>query len=276
MRLFKKAAIVGTGLIGGSLALAIKKSHLAKEVVGVSRHKKSLALARKRGALDKGSQSLEIIKGADLLVLATPVEIMKSEAVKISKLIDKKCIVTDVGSTKQELVSCLEKFFPRYVGSHPLAGSEKRGIFNADKNLFKNSLCILTPTKSSDHAALNKLNSLWKRLGARTVFLKPETHDQILAFVSHLPHLVAFSLINSIPAAHLKFAASGLKDATRIAASDSELWAEIFLSNRKNILKKIDVFQREILEIKSALQRKDKLPLLSILKKAKSKREKLG
>ena len=276
MKLFNRVAIVGTGLIGGSIALAIKKKRLAGEVIGVSRHKKSLLLAKKKGAIDRGSQEIDIIKGADLLILATPPSTIIDLAPKISQIITRGCIVTDVASTKEELVSSLSKIFPNYVGSHLLAGSEKRGIINADPEIFENSLCILTPIKNTSKKALKKVNLLWRQLGAKTVLLSPKSHDKILSFTSHLPHATAFSLINSMPLSYLKFASTGLKDTTRIAASDSQLWADIFLSNRKNMLKTIGLFQDALSRIKSAIQKKNKKQLALMLKEAKNKRDRLG
>jgi len=275
MKLFKKVAIVGTGLIGGSLGMVIKRNHLADQVVGVSRHKRNIVLAKKMGAIDSGSQSLEIIRGADLLILATPIDTIISQAPRISKLVKAGCIVTDVGSTKEKIVSSLTRVFPRFVGTHPMAGSEKRSIINANPNLFKGSLCILTKTNKTDQLAFVKIMGLWKRLGARLLILSPKEHDKALGFVSHLPHLIAFSLINSIPDKNLKFASGGLKDTTRIAASDSEIWSEIFFSNRKNILNDISLFEKQVSRIKSALQKSNKKPLKSILKQAKTKRDNL-
>jgi len=276
MRLFNKVAIVGTGLIGGSLALAIKKKGIAREIIGVSRHKKTLLLAKRRGVIDKGSQNLNIIKDADLVILATPVSTIINSAPKILKLIKKGCLVTDVGSTKQAIVSKLGRIFPKYVGSHPLAGSEKRGIINAGPDIFRDSLCILTPTKNTDREALDKIKRLWLELGARVVFLTPHAHDNILSFTSHLPHLVAFSLIGTVPKKYLRFASSGLKDTTRVAASDSQLWVDIFLSSQKNIIKAIELFQENLSSIKSALKRKDKRLLAEILIEAKKKRDSLA
>lgn len=276
MPLFKKVAIVGTGLIGGSVALAIKKKHLCNEIIGVSRHRKSLALAKNKGAIDRGSLNLEVIKEADLVVLATPVSVIISEAKKISKIVSKDCIVTDVGSTKGEVSNKLEKLFPNYIGSHPLTGSEKRGIINAGPGIFRGSLCILTPTPNSKPKALAKIKIFWQRLGARVAVLTPEKHDTILALVSHLPHTVAFSLIGSVPGQYLRFASTGLRDTTRIAASDSEIWTDIFLSNRRNIIKAISLFQENLSRLKSAVAKKDKKILSSILKQAKEKRDRLN
>ena len=276
MRPFNKVAIVGIGLIGGSMALAIKKKRLADEVVGVSRHKKTLLLAKRRGAIDKGSQNLNIIKDADLVILAAPVDTILNQARLISKIIKPDCIVSDVGSTKQEVVAKLEKIFPYYVGSHPLAGSEKRGIINASPSMFKGSLCILTPTKYTKVKTLEKIKRFWNEIGAKVFFLPPHAHDKVLSYLSHLPHIVAFSLIGSIPKRYLRFAPSSLKDTTRIALSDSELWSDIFLSNQKNMLGSIELFHKNLSNIKFAIQKKDRKLLSAILKKAKAKRETLG
>lgn len=275
MRLFKKIAIVGTGLIGGSIAMAVKEKGLAGEVIGISRHKKNLVLARRKGAIDKGSQDLRAIAQADLVVLATPVKTALKLAEQISRIVGRNCIVTDVGSTKQEIVLKLGRLFGNYVGAHPLAGSEKRSVANARADMFKDSLCIITPARGTDRAALKKVTGFWSRIGAKTVLLSAAEHDRILAFVSHLPHAIAFSLINCMPRGYFRFAASGLKDTTRIAASGSVIWEDIFLSNQRNILKTIEAFETRLTSLKSALKTKDKRGLHKILKLAKAKRESL-
>ncbi|MFA5410620.1 MAG: prephenate dehydrogenase/arogenate dehydrogenase family protein [Candidatus Omnitrophota bacterium] len=272
MRLFDKVAIVGVGLIGGSLALAMKKKKLARKIIGVSRHKKTLSLARKNRAIDEGTQDLSIVRDADLVILAAPVKTILRLAEKIAPLVKRDCVVIDVGSTKEEIVSKLDRLFSRYVGTHPLAGSEKRGINNADPFIFEGSLCILTPTKNTDPAAKRKTEELWRKLGVRVVFLSGRAHDRILSFISHLPHLAAFSLIGIAPRQYLRFAASGLKDTTRIAASDPGLWADIFLSNA-GLLKAVSLFEDELRKIKSAIKSKDRSLLIKILKGAKKKRE---
>jgi len=276
MRLFNKVAIVGVGLIGGSLALAIKKKRLAVEIVGVSRHKNTLALAKKSGAIDQGSQDLSIIKDADLVILATPVKTILDLARPILKFIRPDSIVCDVGSTKEEIVSKLSNIFPGFVGSHPLAGSEKRGVSNASSGIFKNSLCILTPTDKTDPKALAKIEKLWHQLGVKVLFLNPDIHDKALSLVSHLPHALAFSLAGIIPPKYSKLGANSLKDTTRIAVSDSQLWADIFLSNRKNILESIRLFAKNLSKMQSAIHKKDRKVLIKILEDAKAKRELLG
>jgi len=276
MRLFNKVAVIGTGLIGGSIALAIKKRRLADEVIGVSRHKSTLLLAKKIHAIDRGSEDINIIKGADLVILATPVSTILALAPKIAGIIKKECIVTDVGSTKQEIAAKLGKIFPRYVGTHPMAGSQKRGVANAKPQIFKGSLCLLTPLGNTDKEACVKIKKLWLSLGAKVIYLSPKMHDKILSFISHLPHIAAFSLISSVPSQYLKFSSTGLKDTTRIAASETELWNDIFLSNRKNILKAIAVLEDNLKKIKSALNKKDKYSLTKLLREAKLKRDSLG
>lgn len=276
MELFNKVAIIGVGLIGGSVALAIKKKRLAKEIVGVSRHKRTLMLAKKSGAIDRGSQDIHIIKDADLLILAVPVNTIMKLAPKIARIIKKDCLVTDVGSTKEEIVRKLDKLFPCYMGAHPLAGSEKRGITYAKVDIFKNSLCILTPTPRTAKLALRKIEQLWRKLGAKVVFLSSLNHDRVLSFVSHLPHIAAFSLIDAVPKKYLGFASTGLKDTTRIAASDSEVWSDIFLSNRRNIVNTIALFEKRLSKIKSAINRRDRKQLTLILKGAKRRRQTLG
>ncbi|MCU0652351.1 MAG: prephenate dehydrogenase [Candidatus Omnitrophica bacterium] len=275
MILFNQVAIVGTGLIGGSIGMALKKNHICRQVIGVSFHKRSIDLAKRKKAIDTGSQSLKIIKDADLVILATPVELILKLAPQIARVIKKDCIIIDVGSTKEGIVAKLGKLFPNYIGTHPLTGSEKRGIVNAKEDLFKNSSCLLTPTRNTAVFVRKRIEELWVRLGARVFYLSPDKHDEALSFISHLPHIAAFALIGVIPGKFLNFASGGLKDTTRIAASDSELWTDIFLNNQKNLLRAIHEFEGKISLIKQAIKKKNRKLLNKILAEAKSKREAL-
>lgn len=272
MRRFNKAAVIGVGLIGGSVALKIRKEKLAREIVGVSSHKQTLEQALKKGAIDKGSLSLDIIKGADLLIFSAPVKAIVALAVQAARFVDKSCFVTDVGSTKEEVVRGLSKAFPNYVGSHPLAGSERRGIQNASADIFEDSVCILTPVKDTPEAVIGVIKAFWAKMGAKTILLDPRRHDKVLGFTSHMPHAAAFSLINAIPAEDLKFSGAGLKDSSRIAGSDPDVWADIFLSNDKNLLKGITALEFQLREIKTAVKNRDRRKLLVILEKARRKR----
>ncbi|MFH1397671.1 MAG: prephenate dehydrogenase/arogenate dehydrogenase family protein [Candidatus Omnitrophota bacterium] len=275
MKKFNKVAVIGLGLIGGSIALCLKKQKLSRKIVGVSLHKDTLLFARKNKIVDDCSQNLDIIRGADLVILATPIDVILKLAPQIAKLIPKDCLVTDVGSTKNKIVRKFSRIFPNFVGSHPLAGSEQRGIKNSQHSLFLKSLCIITPQKNTNQQSLNKISELWRRVGADTIILSPLEHDKILSYVSHLPHVVVFSLMKTVPVEYLKFAAGSLKDATRIAASPSNIWIDIFLSNKQDILKVIKSFSNNLQALKQAILRDDRSRIRKILESAKQKRESL-
>lgn len=274
--MFNRAVIIGTGLIGGSLGLDLKKRHLAGRIIGLSRRKKNVELAKEIGAIDCWAASLDAVADADLVILATPIESIINIGLKISKKIKKGCVVIDVGSSKEAIVSKLSRVIPNFIGCHPLAGSEKKGIVNFQTGIFDGSICIITPNAKTDRRALNKVKLFWKGLGSRVIILTPKKHDQILAFTSHLPHILAFSLMNTISDKFLKLSSGGLKDSTRIAASDPELWTQIFLSNRDNLLSAISSFQRKLDLFKLALRNKNNKLLTKILEAAKEKRKKLG
>lgn len=276
MKLFNKVVIIGTGLIGGSLGLALKKKHLVSQIVGLSRHRRNVRLAKKAGAIDYIGSSLETVKDADLVILATPVDAIIDIAFKIATKIKKDCIVIDVGSTKETIVYKISRVIPNFLGCHPLSGSEKRGVTNLQEGIFANSICIVTPAAKTNKKVLNKISLLWRRLGSKVVILSPKKHDQILAFTSHLPHAVVFSLMGSIPMEFLSLSSGGLKDSTRISASDANLWSEVFLSNRGNLVTCLTIFQAKLALLKLALKRKNKKLLTNILLAAKKKREKLG
>lgn len=276
-KLFNKIVIVGVGLIGGSLGMAVKKKHLAERVVGLVRRPKTISEGVKQKAIDKGFLAAgPAIKDADLVVLATPVETIVEIFPKIKRFIKQGCIVIDLGSCKEKIVSVLEKKMPAgaaFVGCHPIAGSEKKGVNFAQPELFKNTPCIITPTPRTNRAALAKIKKLWQAVGARVEILNPAVHDKILASVSHLPHVAAFSLIKTIPAKYLRFSSRGLKDTTRIASSDPELWRDIFLMNAKNILKVINDLEINLKVFKRLIARKDRQGLMKLIEQAKLKRD---
>jgi prephenate dehydrogenase len=276
MRIFNKVVIIGTGLIGGSLGLALRKQGLAGRVIGLSRHRKNSVLAKKIGAIDEIGVSLEAVRDADLVILATPVEAIIDFGLKIREKIKKDCIVIDVGSTKACIVSALSGRIPNFLGCHPLAGSEKKGVANLKENIFKGSICIITPAAKTNRRTLNAVKLLWKKLGAHTVILSASKHDEILALTSHLPHLLAFSLIGAIPDQYLALSSSGLKDSTRLSASDANLWSEIFISNRSNLLAALSLFEAKLTVLKRVLNNKNKQGLVRILHRAQLKRENLG
>lgn len=278
MKLFNRIGIVGLGLIGGSLGIAIKQNGLAREVIGVSRKRSTLNKAIKIKAIDKGSLDLEALSGCELIILCTPVKAIIKLFSSIRPYLCNGSIVTDVGSTKFEIVNAAKRILPKktdFIGGHPLAGSEKRGIDNAEKNLFKNSLCLLTPLRENKRGDFKKIKLFWQMLGAKVKVLKPAKHDEIVSLTSHLPHLIAFSLMGVLPSDYLGYGSCGLKDTTRIASSDPLLWAEIFLTNRKAILNSVKQFQEQLAQFSELINRRDEKQLFAKIKKAKLKRDKL-
>jgi prephenate dehydrogenase len=273
MTLFKKVTIVGIGLLGGSLGLAIKKKKLAGSVVGFFRHKDKIRQALQMGFLDAGTDDFrEAIRESDFIILASPVSDIIKRLRELKKL-KTKALLTDIGSTKSEIVKTGRGL--NFIGSHPLAGSEKSGMAHARGNLFKGSLCLLTPPHEVSSLSLAKLSRFWKCLGTKTIVLSCDEHDRILAFVSHLPHVAAFALMKTIPNKTLSFAAGGLKDTTRIALSNPKIWNDILLSNKKRVLKSIKAFEETLAEIKKALLENDTSKLTSLLAQAQKKRKQI-
>lgn len=274
---FKKIVIIGVGLVGGSLGIAIKKKKIAREVIGVVHHQKTIKQALKLKAIDKGTLDLKVVKDADLIILATPIHVILEQLPKIFKYAKNNVLIIDVGSTKNKIIRHVEKIFPKnksidFIGTHPLAGSEKKGVNFAKADLFKNSLCLLVPTKFTKKQNLKNIAGFWKKIGATTKIISAKDHDRILSFTSHLPHLVSFALMDSIPQRFLNFTASGLKDTTRLASSDPILWQDIFFSNRENLVKAVSSFQKSIEELKRTILAQNK-SLLNKLKSVKRKKE---
>ena len=278
--LFNKVTIIGVGLIGGSIGMALKKKRLAKEVIGLCHRRSTINLALRRKAIDKGTLNLKAaIKDADLIILATPIKSIIKLAHQIIKQMNNKCILTDVGSSKFEIVNTIERNLPnniKFVPAHPLAGSEKKGVKFASSELFIKSVCILSPTKKIDVWAMRIIRKLWQSLGAEVKILDPLEHDDIISFISHLPHMLAFSLINSIPKRYLKFTTRGLQDSTRIAASDPLVWRDICLTNSNQIVKTIKIFELNLSRIKRLVRQKKARAILKIFQDAKTKREVLS
>ena len=277
---FRKIAIIGVGLLGGSIGLAVKKQKIASEVVGLSQHQASLDAALSLGAIDQGTQDLkQAVAHADLVILSTPVNIIQGMLSNMGPFLKRHCIVTDVGSTKSSIVSTAEKHLPDfvyYVGSHPLAGSEKRGVESARPDLFEQSICLVTPTEETNRQALERLKNFWQSLGAQVKTLSPQEHDGILATISHLPHVVAYTLMDSIPKEHLAYAAGGLKDLTRIASLSPQMWNNICINNSKNIIKAIDEMVEKLGLIRKSIATNDHKSLITQFAAAKTKRDELG
>ncbi|MBC8553930.1 MAG: prephenate dehydrogenase [Candidatus Brocadiales bacterium] len=280
---FGVVAIVGTGLIGGSIGLGLKERGLATTIIGVGHRKVSINKALKIKAIDEGTTNIEkAAKQADIIILATSVNLIPDYAKKIIPLMKKSAILTDVGSTKDYIVSQVNNEIkstcdgekPNFIGAHPLAGSEKRGIESARPDLFEGSVCVLTPTNLNSKKYITRLSNMWKALGARISIMTPSKHDEILALVSHLPHLVASSLAGVIDEKHWKFAASGLRDTTRIASGDPELWLSISKQNKQKIIEALRCFSGEVECMINDLEQGNDKKLLGRLKKAKTVRDK--
>lgn len=283
--LFDTVAILGLGLIGGSLALEIRHRGLARRVVGYNRSEKGRRLAKKRGACHAVSgDPVRAVREADLVILATPVQSTIPLARTIAPHLKPGALVTDVGSTKQHLVKALGRLFPSrvdFLGSHPIAGTERSGMAAAQRDLFSGRWWLLTPEGRNprEKKALARLKRLAAALGAKPATMSPGQHDRSLALISHLPHMAAYALVDTALGVDqgraLKFSAGGFRDYTRIAASSPRMWSEICLENRENILKMITRYEKSLKRIKSLLRRKDTKGLEDFFQKSARVRRKL-
>ena len=286
---FKQVAIIGVGLIGGSLGMILRRKALADQIIGVGRRVENLKTAVALGAIDRYvSDSREGVRGADLVVLATPVDTYERHLHEWAHCLAPGAIVSDVGSVKGTLVERSEAAMPagvHFVGAHPIAGKEKTGVAAGSDQLFKGARCILTPTKRTDAMALEQVTQLWTETGSIVLTMDPHLHDQILGAVSHLPHVAAFALMNAlselrdqqVPALDLAgHSGGGLRDTTRIAASSPEMWRDIFLWNRDNVVSYIDRYGRALEELKQLIKAGDAAGIEKAIERAKAEREKMN
>lgn len=286
---FKQVAIIGVGLIGGSLGMILRRKGLADQVVGVGRRIENLKTAVELGAIDRYvADPKEGVRGADLVILATPVDTYDRHLKEWASCLSPGAIVSDVGSVKGALVEQSEASMPagvHFVGAHPIAGKEKTGVAAGTDQLFRGARCILTPTSRTDSQALERVRALWQETGSVVLTMDPHLHDQILGAVSHLPHVAAFALITAL--AHLRdreiaaldlaaHSGGGLRDTTRIAASSPEMWRDIFLWNRDNVVHFIDAYQQALEDLKRLIQVGDAAGIEKALERAKDERDKLN
>ena len=250
--------IVGIGLLGSSIGLAAKKRRLAETVIGIARRRETLDIALQRGAVDCAATDLSGLAeiGDGLAVLCTPVRTIIDYAVQIAALND-NILISDVGSTKGNICRELEQQKCRFVGAHPIAGSEKSGPEFGDENLFQDRLTILTPTASSRSDDVKQLRFFWESLGSRVKCLEPERHDEILAKTSHLPHAIAAALASLLTEAERPFCGTGFADTTRIAAGPSAVWTDIFFENCQPLLSVLEEFGSRLEMLKDALREGD-------------------
>ncbi|MFC1645653.1 prephenate dehydrogenase [Candidatus Omnitrophota bacterium] len=276
MTLFNRITVVGVGLIGGSLAKAIRKKRACNKIIGFFRSEKKLKKALRGKIVDEGYLDIKkSIEKSDLIILAMPIEQIIKFMSRIKKAKQRKAITIDVGSTKSKVTAAGDRLNLNFVGTHPLAGSEKRGADFSSNRLFDNSKVIITPSKKTDRKSLGKIIKFWKRLNAKTIIMTAKQHDKILSFTSHLPHLSSFSLINSVPDKYLTFGASGLKDTTRIASSDAQIWSDILLSNKEELLRSIKSFESQIKRLKYVIRRNHRSQLVRFINSANDKRKKI-
>lgn len=286
---FKQVAIVGVGLIGGSLGMVMRSKAIADEVVGIGRRQENLKTAVELGAIDRYvSDPKEGVQNADLVILATPVDTYERHLKEWAHCLRPGTIVSDVGSVKGSLVERSEAVMPagvHFVGAHPIAGKEKTGVAAGSVHLFKGARCIVTPTPKTDPHALERIKRLWEETGSILVTMDPHLHDQILGAVSHLPHVVAFALMIALADVRdqqlssldlARHSGGGLRDTTRIAASSPEMWRDIFLWNRDNLLSLIETYQRTLEDIKRLIAEGKGAEIERMLERAKRERDRLN
>lgn len=261
MQRYGTVAIIGVGLIGGSIGLALRARGLARWVIGIGRNEARLANAERLGAID--AATTDIARGvaeAEVTVVCTPVTRIADDVVQASQSGLAKMLVTDAGSTKLKIVEAVESN-PRacaaFVGAHPIAGSELKGAAHAQADLFEGRVCVLTPTERTPADRLSRARSFWMDLGCRIVEMDPEAHDKALALTSHLPHAVAAALAASVPGELLPLAAGAYRDGTRVAGSDAALWAGIFCENRLPVLNALEAFHSRLDAFRNSLDAAD-------------------
>lgn len=280
---FRKITIVGVGLLGGSIGLAVRQRQLAGETAGFVRRAASVKDCETVGALDYATTDLlAAISNADLVILCTPVAQMRSLVQQFLPALKRGAIVTDVGSVKanviREICGLVRKAGGHFVGSHPMAGGEKMGVLASRADLYANALCVVTPTKNSHAGAVRKLVQFWKSLGARTLQLDAAQHDLLVSRTSHLPHVAAAALAALVldpkhPKSQIGLCATGFRDTTRIASGSPEMWRDIALANRKNLAKSVDGFIAELEKFQAALKAGDAAAVENFFAIAKQRRD---
>lgn len=284
--LIKRLVVVGLGLIGGSFAKGARASGLCREVVGIDRDPETRRLAVELGVVDRCVAELaEACPGADVIQLAVPILAMERVLAELAALPLQGAILTDVGSAKGNVVRAARQAFAgqslRFVPGHPIAGSERSGVTAANAALFNRHKVILTPLEETLPADLDKVDRLWRAIGADVEHMTVEHHDQVLAATSHLPHLLAFNLVDSLAKRSenreiFHYAAGGFRDFTRIAGSDPTMWHDIFIANREAVLQALDTYRTDLDELRGAIQAGDGQFLMEVLTHARGAREYFG
>jgi prephenate dehydrogenase len=282
--MFKKICIIGCGLIGSSLARAIKKNNLAEKIVSSNRsddvNKKVIEL---KIVDDSSSDTKKMADGSDLVVIATPLSSYEDVISKIKNSLKNGVILTDVGSVKENIINLIEKNIPKnisWIPSHPIAGTEESGPEAGFSGLFQNRWCILTPSKKAKEKDINLLQIFWEKVGSKVDIMEAKQHDYILSITSHMPHLIAYNIVHTSlniqdekESTIVKYSAGGLRDFTRIAASNPIMWRDVFIQNKKNTSKMIDQFIKNLEDLKKAIENEDGKKLEQIFTKTKKIRK---
>lgn len=281
-QVLKKLVIFGVGLIGGSVASTLKKAGSSAEIVGVGRSSESLQTAIDLNVIDTASSNIaEALLHADIVLIAAPVAQTPLILNAIKPHLHADTVVTDAGSTKSDVLACAKEIlgeqFTQFVGGHPIAGAEKSGVTAATADLYINKNVVLTPTLDTNQNAVQRVRELWQNCGANVTEMPAETHDGIFAAVSHLPHLLAFALVDDIASRAnaeqlFGFAASGFRDFTRIAGSHPEMWRDISLANKTALLNEITAYQDELSRLKQMLEHDDGDALHALFERASTAR----
>jgi prephenate dehydrogenase len=279
--MMKKICIVGIGLIGGSLAKAIKKTHQSEIIFGFGRNRSRLEKAQKSNVIDQYSTDIgEALDGANIVIIATPVGSYESILEKMKPHIVEDMAISDVGSTKVSVVEAVKAVFgdglDNFIPAHPIAGKEKSGFEVSDADLFLNKKVIITPLENNNPELIKMLTRMWEGVGAEVDFMTPESHDDLLGMTSHLPHMLAFSLVNYLISQHPEasvYAAGGFKDFSRIASGDAIMWRDICLHNRDAIITHLKNYQESLNTLVDAIDSKDEEQLESLFRKAKNTRD---
>jgi len=282
--MFKKICIIGCGLIGSSIARAIRKQNLSAKIVSSNRsdsvNKKVIEL---KIVDDSNSDTKKMAEGSDLIIIATPLSSYENVILKIKDSLKNGSILTDVGSVKENVIGLIEKNVPKnvsWISSHPIAGTEESGPEAGFSELFENRWCILTPSKKANDKDIKLLETFWKKMGSKVDIMDAKQHDYILSITSHIPHLIAYNIVHTSiniqdekKSSIVKYSAGGLRDFTRIAASNPIMWRDVFIQNKKNTSKMIDKFIENLEDLKKAIENEDGKKLEQIFTKTKKIRK---
>ena len=284
--MFNKVCIIGCGLIGSSIARAIRKNHLSSKIVSSNRsdsvNKKVIEL---KIVDDSSSDTKKMAEGSDLIIIATPLSSYEDIISKIKNSLKSGTILTDVGSVKGKVISLIEKNIPKnvsWISSHPIAGTEESGPEAGFSELFENRWCILTPSKKANDKDIKLLETFWKKMGSKVDIMDAKQHDYILSITSHIPHLIAYNIVSTTLNVQdkresdvVKYSAGGLRDFTRIAASNPIMWRDVFIQNKRNTSNMIDSFIANLEDLKKAIENEDGKKLEAIFTKTKKIREEI-